>query len=111
MSEDYPTPIAPQWAVGQSGLPTRRRTSARSEKSIISTPPRILTFTDEQLQKKFKHASDFGISGSYNLENAQRFADILKAHVQNPTVLQIVGTYRRDPVIHYFDKRASEKAS
>lgn len=74
---------------------------AASWRNIINPLPRIITFTERQLQKKFKHASVLGIEGNYNKENAQKFRETLRAFVEDPEVRQIVGTFRRDPVIHY----------
>jgi len=54
------------------------------------------------LQEKFKHAKAFGITGNYNKERAGKFIDTVRAHVENPDVQQIIGTYRRQPVIHYY---------
>ena len=68
----------------------------------MSSPPRFVTFTDRQLQKKFKHAVDLGIAGSYSNESAKAFAEALIAHVSDAAVQQIAGTFRRRPVIHYF---------
>ncbi|MEP7290480.1 MAG: colicin D domain-containing protein [Chloroflexota bacterium] len=56
------------------------------------------------MQKKFKHASVLGVEGNYNPENAQQFMDAVRAYINDPAVEQIVGTYRGDPVIHYYDK-------
>ena len=70
-------------------------------KFVIDNPSRLITFTARQLQKKFKHASVLGIEGNYNKENAQKFRGAIRAFVEDPEVQQIVGTFRRDPVIHY----------
>jgi hypothetical protein len=32
-----------------------------------------VSFSPKQLQKKFKHASDFGVTGNYSPANAQNF--------------------------------------
>lgn len=68
----------------------------------MSSPPRIVRFSERQLQKKFKHAADLGINDSYSKEAAKAFANALHDHLADPEVQQIVGTFRRQPVIHYF---------
>ncbi|MEP7290478.1 MAG: colicin D domain-containing protein [Chloroflexota bacterium] len=73
----------------------------------MSQLPRSITFTERQLQKKFKHASDLGISDSYSKESAKAFADALNDHVADLDVQQIVGTFRRRAVIHYFKEATS----
>ena len=62
-----------------------------------------IPISERQIQKKFKHAADFGVSGNYNLQTAAAFAAAIQAHVQKPGVQEIAGTYRREPVKHYFD--------
>jgi hypothetical protein len=55
------------------------------------------------LQKKFKHAKDFGIKGNYNPTNAKAFEDAIRKHVHNPAVQPITGTYHGKPAIIYVD--------
>jgi hypothetical protein len=63
---------------------------------------RNISIDPQQLQSKFgKHASAFGIIGSWNQETARQFQQALIAHVQSADVKRIVGTYHRAPVIHY----------
>jgi hypothetical protein len=62
-----------------------------------------ILISDRQIQKKFKHATDFGVSGNYNLETAAAFAKAIQAHLQKQGVQEIAGTYRRQAVKHYFD--------
>jgi hypothetical protein len=62
-----------------------------------------VNFDPSQLQAKFKHAPDFGIPGNYNKANAQAFKDALIAHIDAPDTQIIVGTYRGNPVTHYFN--------
>jgi hypothetical protein len=71
---------------------------------ISSPPPRIVLFTDRKLQMKFKHASVLGIEGNYNQENARKFREAIRTYIEDPAVEQIVGTFRGDPVIHYYHK-------
>lgn len=66
---------------------------------------RIVSFTDRQLQKKFKHAGVFGIVGNFNQENALKFRKAIEGHVSSPTVDRIAGTYRGDSVVHFVDKK------
>jgi hypothetical protein len=66
-------------------------------------PPNVVTASTSQLQKKFKHAADFGVAGTPNKANLQAFDDALRNHVQSPATQQIVGTYRGDPANIYVD--------
>ena len=66
--------------------------------------PRQVSFGGNQLQKKFKHASDFGIKGNYSKANADAFKKAIESHVQSSKTSVIQGTYRGDTVVHYLDK-------
>ena len=62
-----------------------------------------ITFNPVQLQKKFKHASDFGISGNYNAANALKFQQAIESHIASPGAKIIQGTYRGNPVTHIYN--------
>jgi hypothetical protein len=70
--------------------------------------------SDRQAQKKFRHARRFGIQGAYNRENLVRFKTALAAHVSDPAVEVIYGTYVRGtgrggfPAIFYL-RRADQQ--
>ena len=64
---------------------------------------RTLLFTPKQLQKKFKHAADFGIKGNYNPANANLFQQAIKLHVRNPATKMITGSYRGKTVTHFYN--------
>ena len=72
-----------------------------------SVAPRVIRFSDGgQVNKVYsQHASDWGLYDNWNPENGKILEQILVEHVQNPDVLQIVGTYRQQPAIHYVDPR------
>jgi hypothetical protein len=57
--------------------------------------------TAVQLQKKFKHAADFGVSGNYSPATARQFDDAIQAHVAAPETIKIAGSYRKNAVIHH----------
>jgi hypothetical protein len=61
-------------------------------------PPNVVATSTSQLQKKFKHAGDFGVAGTPSTANLQAFDDAIRNHVQSPATQKIVGTYRGDPV-------------
>jgi len=63
----------------------------------------VVKTTSKILQKKFKHAADFGISGNYSKATADEFDKAIQKHVNKPGIQVITGTYRKDPVTHYFD--------
>ena len=57
-----------------------------------------------QLQRKFKHAPDFGVHGNYNKENLLLFRDKIVAHMKDPNTRVIEGTFRGKEVTMYFDE-------
>ena len=59
-------------------------------------------FTKRQLQKKFKHAVNFGIDSNYNPVNGKAFEKAIVNHMK--TAQQYGGVYHGDPVINYFNK-------
>lgn len=61
----------------------------------------IVNTTVKQLQKKFKHAVDFGIKGNYSKANGLQFNSAINQHINSPGVRAIQGTYRGSPVTHY----------
>ena len=71
--------------------------------TTIGTGERSLNLTPIQLQAKFKHASKFGVVGNYNKKNAEAFATALEKHVADPHTTIIHGTYRGDPVTHFYN--------
>jgi Colicin D len=68
---------------------------------VSAAAPRAITFAARQLQRKFKHAADFGVTGMYSRQQATRFEQAMRAHVEDETTLVIPGTYRGEPVTHF----------
>jgi hypothetical protein len=68
---------------------------------VSAADPRTITFATRQLQRKFKHAADFGVTGKYSRQQATRFKQAMRAHVEDATTLVIPGTYRGEPVTHF----------
>jgi len=62
---------------------------------------RTIACSTRQLQKKFKHAADFGVTGPYTRARATRFEQALRAHVENQMTVVIQGTYRGELVTHF----------
>ena len=74
-----------------------KRTAPNSSK-IVNTNAR-------QLQKKYKHAKDFGVTGNYNKANATKFNSAINKHINSSGVKTIKGTYRGSPVTHYVNPK------
>ena len=50
-----------------------------------------------------KHGPDFGLKGNWNPSRSADFSRAINQHINDPTVTAISGTYRGEPVIHYFN--------
>jgi RHS repeat-associated protein len=79
------------------GMKIARRAEKILERSSI------LLNTSKQLQAKFKHASDFGVSGNYNKINSSNFSSAINQHINSTNVQTILGSYRGQPVTHYLN--------
>lgn len=64
----------------------------------------VLLNSSNQLQSKFKHAADFGVTGNYSRANAAKFSAALNQHINSSSVTKIAGTYRGNPVTHHLDQ-------
>jgi hypothetical protein len=69
----------------------------------IDGVPRQVEFDPKQLQAKFKHADDFGVSGNYSSANAEQFEGALRSHISDPNTQLVNGTYRGQPADIYFN--------
>lgn len=58
-----------------------------------------LSATARQLQKKYKHAKDFGITVSYSPANALVFEQALKDFIATSGTYRVTGTYHNAPAI------------
>ncbi|HAO22267.1 MAG TPA: hypothetical protein DCQ37_18455 [Desulfobacteraceae bacterium] len=55
---------------------------------------RQIKISHRQLQKKFKHAADFGIYGSYSEVNAAKFEQAIRKFMNNSANKVFEGSYR-----------------
>ncbi len=90
-----------------------KKVTARAGDSIVTIPKgsgvatgtgafsNVAPATAKQLQKKFKHAGDFGVSGNYNSANALKFNQAIQKHLNSSETKQISGIYRGSPVTFY----------
>ena len=71
--------------------------------AAASAPSASVAFDAQKLQAKSKHAADFGVSGNWSKKTASEFEAALRTHLDSPGTTAIQGTYRGDPVTHFFD--------
>ena len=100
--------------VATAGIGGTAVAGARAVPRVAVAPPlrtvdaaveRTVTASARQLQRKFKHAPDFGITGPYNTANRASFAEAVERHVSSPATRAIPGTYHRQAVTHFVDPR------
>ncbi len=60
----------------------------------------------KQLQRKFRHAEAFGITGNYSLANAKKFYTKIQEHLNSPKTKMMLGTYRGNPAKLCVDKKS-----
>jgi hypothetical protein len=61
------------------------------------------TVNPAQVQSKFKHAADFGITGTANKSTLSAFTNAIKDHVSSLGTTLVTGTYRGNPVQIFVD--------
>ena len=61
-------------------------------------------FPPGQIQKKYKHAAAFGVTGNWNKQNGEAFQQAILHHINKPGIQKIQGTYRGNPVTHYYEE-------
>jgi peptidoglycan hydrolase-like protein with peptidoglycan-binding domain len=59
-----------------------------------------------KLQRKFKHAIDFGVEGNPNKQKLQEYEDALQEHVRSPSTKVKSGTYHNKKAVHYFNPKS-----
>jgi hypothetical protein len=65
--------------------------------------PAPVNFDLKKLDKKWKHAIEFGVSGNRTINNLQIYKQALEKHLNNPDTIEIVGSYRGTPRYHYYN--------
>jgi hypothetical protein len=65
-------------------------------KQAAETP---LTATRAQIESKFKHAQDFGVTEPRGKSGFDAFEDAIAAQLKDPNTMHISGTYRGNPAI------------
>lgn len=79
------------------------RAGVRVLNSVGAAVNRTLDVLPVQLQSKFKHAADFGVTGNYSKETAVQFEQALRSHVGADSTKAIQGTYRGQDVTHFIN--------
>lgn len=80
-----------------------KKAAERAKRRAIRIFKRVVNISDKQLQKKFKHAKDFGVEGNYSKANADKFKKSIEDHVANPNTKVVNGTYKGQPATIYTD--------
>ena len=94
-------PSRERFEAPREAAPTR---AAREAEALPKSVKKI-RIAPKQIQKKFKHAADFGIPGHYNPDNAKKFEDAIEKHINAPGTKEIVGSYRGRDATFYLDEK------
>jgi hypothetical protein len=81
----------------------RSRVAAGVARALSRFASRNMTFATRNVQHGFKHASDFGITGNWNAAAGRAFQQAIHNHITNPGTIVIRGTYRGNPVTHFYN--------
>lgn len=100
--DNLPLNKLPNWAKEPIEKLSKKITEFFAVAKIVL--PKV-TFNQIQLQKKFKHATDFSVVGNYSPANALKFQQAIESHIASPTAKIIQGTYRGNPVIHIIEPK------
>ena len=71
-------------------------------KKVKKKPIKI---SDKQIQKKYKHAKDFGLPKNYNKQNAEKFKEKIQNHVKDKNTKIIDGIYHGKKVRHHYNDK------
>ncbi|MFC8831527.1 colicin D domain-containing protein [Streptomyces sp. NPDC057137] len=71
---------------------------------VHNSGPCAIAIDAVQLKKKYnKHAADFGLPKNYNFKNGEKWADVIREHVNSSETFRLGGTYRGDDVVHHLN--------
>ncbi len=76
-------------------------TGVGTDIALTSTAVPTIAINAAQLQSKFKHAADFGISGRFNTSTRAAFDAALRSHVADRGTQVIEGAYHGSPAVFY----------
>ncbi len=93
-------------ARGVSRMGDAGRGLDRTGNAVTARGVKNAAATTKQLQKKFKHAEDFGVSGNYSPANSKKFDEAIQNHLNAPGTKEISGTYRGNPVTFNTDPKS-----
>ena len=85
------------------GLTALSKPAAAVAAKSVDDVTNVLIAGPKQLQSKFKHAADFGVTGNYSKANAADFNAAIQQHLNAAGTQTIRGTYRGDAVTHFVD--------
>lgn len=82
--------------IGSASVHNALETGVEAVYVMVSDPLDSGRFTRQQLDKKYKHASDFGVADTRkNRETLAKYRDALEAHLNDKDTVE-KGTYRRE---------------
>ncbi len=99
---------------GPTGPPTVTDGAATQQHSPAAPPQPAAPISldqfhlgSDQIQRKFKHAAEFGVPGNWNPRNGERFADAIRDFIRKPDIIRIEGEFHRRPVTYFLQRGTS----
>jgi len=87
-------------------LPSLLKGGGNWLKGLPGAFSKVAPASAKQLQKKFKHAADFGVQGNFSKVNAQKYNQAIQKHLNAPGTKEISGSYRGNSAIFHTDPRS-----
>jgi len=94
--EEPPPRIEEKLPDGEEDPGHESKLVAPNVKTVAKVP---INIDQRQIQKKYKHASDFGITEPWGKDGAEEFTKTVQFEVDDPNCIHIQGTYRGQPAI------------
>lgn len=94
--------VAAALGIGRLTPANEIETLSNLSKMSKKPPSTLVNFESRQLQKKFKHAGDFNVTGNPNPEGLKSFEQALKSHIDDPLTNKITGKYRWNQDVHHY---------
>lgn len=77
---------------------------------LVKGSSKVINTSAKQLQRKFKHAKDFGVLGNFSKANSKKFNSAINQHLNASSTKVIQGKYRGNSVTHHLNPKTGLNA-
>ncbi|MFJ4658038.1 colicin D domain-containing protein [Nocardia sp. NPDC088792] len=89
----------PAKVIDEESAEATEASTIRLGSDVKTVDEQPLSIDGKQIEAKFKHAQDFGVTEGRGREGFDQLTDAVGEQVENPNTLHIAGTYRGNPAI------------